>query len=509
MQEIIKAVQWINVIMIIAECDIVVKKMQNRLHAYLCLNCVSMLICSLSYLMMLYCTSEEGFFVTTLISWGGKIFGVIAMLHLSIELCSYKLPKPIEAAELLLAGVTYVVILTTGVTGLFYSHFGIINEDGWVLADAQKGPWYYIWDLIVLSVVVSCLLMYFKSSKSETGIQKKKLYKMLIISLTLEIIIGMLTFLPASRYYDFNQLGFSLCSIIFLIAIFKYNIMDLETITRDYIVDELSAGVIALNGNCKVAYYNRIALKVFPQIQNDACSVTELIGRSISTSEPVRIDDRTYTFEEKTLQYGMQDSVRIYVIIDSTMQYRHIKEIEDASYVDSLTGLKNRRSYDRILAEDERGGNEGDNKIANTSGNDNENNGGNKDQNNCENKGLYKGAVFCDLNSLKFINDNYGHVEGDRYITGFAKMLADMFADGEVCRISGDEFVVILKGITKSDMDRRMQELRSAIDAHDRIAAFGWAFGSGNLLELVREAEKEMYKDKSDYYVQTGKDRRK
>ena len=33
--------------------------------------------------------------------------------------------------------------------------------------------------------------------------------------------------------------------------------------------------------------------------------------------------------------------------------------------------------------------------------------------------------------------------------------------------------------------------------------------GNGDLLELLRVAEKEMYKDKSDYYVQTGKDRRK
>ena len=56
----------------------------------------------------------------------------------------------------------------------------------------------------------------------------------------MEIGVGYLTVLPIGRYYDFNQLGFSLCAILILYAIFRNNLMDAESMAKEYIVDELS-----------------------------------------------------------------------------------------------------------------------------------------------------------------------------------------------------------------------------------------------------------------------------
>jgi len=51
--------------------------------------------------------------------------------------------------------------------------------------------------------------------------------------------------------------------------------------------------------------------------------------------------------------------------------------------------------------------------------------------------------VMIDVNNLKFINDTFGHISGDKMIQKVARYLVNFF-DGKdiVCRVSGDEFVV-------------------------------------------------------------------
>ena len=64
---------------------------------------------------------------------------------------------------------------------------------------------------------------------------------------------------------------------------------------------------------------------------------------------------------------------------------------------------------------------------------------------------MVNALVFCDLDNLKYINDNFGHEMGDRYLKAMADMLADMAAQ-EQCvavRLSGDEFVLFFYGVQR------------------------------------------------------------
>ncbi|MCR4960272.1 MAG: GGDEF domain-containing protein [Lachnospiraceae bacterium] len=154
------------------------------------------------------------------------------------------------------------------------------------------------------------------------------------------------------------------------------------------------------------------------------------------------------------------------------------KVLKEASYVDSLTGLKNRRAYDEIV-DDER-------------------------------RGIRVFVLFCDLNGLKQINDEVGHTAGDELIINFSNILKEHFYDGEVCRISGDEFVVIIYNLTEDQVAKRIKLFNEVIEKNDRMAATGYVYRENDdLLGIIKEAEKIMYADKERYYIETGKDRRK
>lgn len=54
--------------------------------------------------------------------------------------------------------------------------------------------------------------------------------------------------------------------------------------------------------------------------------------------------------------------------------------------------------------------------------------------------------AVCDVNGLKYINDNLGHKAGDEHIKKASTIICDMFTHSPVYRTGGDEFVVYLHG---------------------------------------------------------------
>jgi len=160
----------------------------------------------------------------------------------------------------------------------------------------------------------------------------------------------------------------------------------------------------------------------------------------------------------------------IYLLIqDSVIEENIIKQniLEEMSNQDLLTGLNNRSSYYETLK-----------KMANSN----------------------VGVIFSDINGLKYINDHYGHSAGDELIIKYSKILIDEFGQDCSFRISGDEFIVIVKYPKNLDFERRFNEFNKVIIANNHIAAIGASYGTGdNIEKLVIEAESEMYKNKSLY----------
>lgn len=127
--------------------------------------------------------------------------------------------------------------------------------------------------------------------------------------------------------------------------------------------------------------------------------------------------------------------------------------------------------------------------------------------------------ISLDLNSLKHINDTYGHDVGDEMICAAAAcMTASSGEFGKVYRIGGDEFVVIvtqkpdeLDAMTKH-FDSSVAEWRGKI-VDSMTISYGCVRSLEEDWELVHDIEKEadrrMYASKARYYSDSGIDRRK
>ena len=112
---------------------------------------------------------------------------------------------------------------------------------------------------------------------------------------------------------------------------------------------------------------------------------------------------------------------------------------------------------------------------------------------------------YCDLDHLKYVNDNYGHDKGDTYICDFVKILkSNIREDDIIARLGGDEFCILFKNGSIDSINSKMELIneefsKQAID-YPQSFSFGTVYINGNeetsLLNILQTADQRMYAQK-------------
>lgn len=121
-----------------------------------------------------------------------------------------------------------------------------------------------------------------------------------------------------------------------------------------------------------------------------------------------------------------------------------------------------------------------------------------------ENQEFY--FVMFDLNRLKFVNDKFGHIEGDNYIRYFTSNLKNRMRESNIlARYGGDEFVGIYFDIDKEKLIEKIENLKHFLKTNplrmgnkEIICSFSYGISSfpkdsvkGN--KLIKYADERMY----------------
>lgn len=123
-----------------------------------------------------------------------------------------------------------------------------------------------------------------------------------------------------------------------------------------------------------------------------------------------------------------------------------------------------------------------------------------------------KDIILCyiDLDGLKYVNDVFGHNEGDCYINGFVELIRDSFRTTDAfARIGGDEFCLVLLNVSMSDIEKKMAQIRTEF-MEDNEKPYPMSFSYGvvevkgkenklSLEQIVADADKKMYEFKKKY----------
>lgn len=152
-----------------------------------------------------------------------------------------------------------------------------------------------------------------------------------------------------------------------------------------------------------------------------------------------------------------------------------ISFIRSQAFIDGMTGLGNRTAYeDHVKRLDDEAR---------------------------EGRASFSIAVF-DINGLKEINDQEGHEKGDLVIKEAARLLKNSFADMQIYRIGGDEFIVVNENVFSV-----LLEKIDALNTEQGHVSMSMGFAEFihgqdyDYHSVFNRADNAMYNHKKEYYL--------
>jgi len=156
-----------------------------------------------------------------------------------------------------------------------------------------------------------------------------------------------------------------------------------------------------------------------------------------------------------------------------------IEKFSDRAFIDMNTRLFNRSCYDFDL----------NNKIAKV----------------LDDKDKSLIYVMADIDGLKYANDNYGHLEGDKLIEAAAEMLSgELKSADKIYRIGGDEFAAIYIDQHRATVENEIKAAQENMSKYGNKLQNGLSMSLGyaehikgeDIEQTVRRADLIMYQNK-------------
>ncbi|MBP5407542.1 MAG: GGDEF domain-containing protein [Bacilli bacterium] len=121
--------------------------------------------------------------------------------------------------------------------------------------------------------------------------------------------------------------------------------------------------------------------------------------------------------------------------------------------------------------------------------------------------------ISLDMNGLKVINDNLGHIAGDEALVTlsicFMKALKRRQSG---YRIGGDEFIIICRKNTEEEVIQLIDRINKNISETKYTCSIGYSYSSNgekSIDEMLKESDEMMYAVKEQYYKDSKRDRRR
>lgn len=252
-------------------------------------------------------------------------------------------------------------------------------------------------------------------------------------------------------------------------------------IEKDNYIEELEGtcyGIWKKQGFCENCISMRAYTEndTFVKIQNQEGKIFLVIAT------PLILDDNKYIVE---ILKEISKSGKILTKTSTNENFieHTFNELNEKIIKDELTGIYNRRYINERLP---------------------------VDINNNIKKQKPLSVIMADIDFFKDINDNYGHLIGDRVLIGFAKLIESSIKKDTdwVGRYGGEEFLIVLNNTDLESAYKISERIRKLLENTNfendntkvkitsSFGVCGLTNNKGNMEELIRSADKNLYEAK-------------
>ncbi len=326
--------QYIGIIILMLEASYVICHKPARQQQTLLLLVLSLGINFAGCLLELQAQTMEEALMALKFSYLGKPFTPLCQFLFVMQACKIQVPKRIAVG---LAGFhTVIAFLAFNCERhtLFYSSIRFEKNGFFPHLVLEHGPVYNLNSMImilyVIIMVAVCCSHYRKSKKESEKKQSGYLILMNLIA-----VAGFLIYLSdVTKGYDVMLVAYLADTLLLSVLIFKGGILDTLTLAKELAVDELCAGLVVVDNDENIIYFNRKAEQIYEGITpGRAEAILEDLDDCILEEKTIQRDSSIYSassylIEQKNVYYG-----RMYVLSDITDSYHYTLHVQEQAQI--------------------------------------------------------------------------------------------------------------------------------------------------------------------------------
>ena len=341
MYQFVIATLYITIVGLLFICWFAMKKWSSRLHAYLFLSAATNLVYNVACIFELQAMAHKTYVTALEIGYLGRVWIGMALFLFGMELCRVNIPEYVKAILAVTHTVIYATIITLENNPLYYKTMEFAMDGDFPKLPHSGGPLYYVQTSLNLLYTVFGVSIVFRTYLREKNPVARKRYMLMsiaMLSIGTSYVLYFFKLVPLAHKFDVMIFGFAIGNALMLIAIIKYKMLDAIAAARNYVVDELSEGIIVVDSDDYISYFNKPAQRLFPVLAQkgavaDPDDVITLIREAIDGEKPIRLNDRIYTPKPTALAMDGSNVGTLYALEDDTEHYRHMSELREQKQI--------------------------------------------------------------------------------------------------------------------------------------------------------------------------------
>lgn len=354
---------------------------------------------------------------------------------------------------------------------LMYGKMTLVYNGYYSVLAFEKGIWYYLHFVYFLLCAGFSVYNYITVYKRSQQYMKKPILLMMTASLipfvSIFVNLNNLFFLQMDSGPFFILLDY----MIFMVGIFRYNIMHLIPLSRNSVFEWIDDGVLVLDLNENIIDMNRAVKEILnvkdidkmiglpaERILNDFKALNQMV-RDWYVEHVYKFDLVKQDSHYEMLEWTHPSNCKIYgvrfraltehasgigvimMFSDITKPKEMVTFLERMAQIDDLTGIYNRRYFIELVEK----------------------------QVDVHLKERQNGfVVVFDIDHFKRINDQYGHLAGDFVLKELAKWVSERLPENAIFgRYGGEEFVIFMPNTPEDKGVKLTEEIRQALGDYE------------------------------------------
>lgn len=367
MRTILLAIQCISIVGLFFESLIVFHNWKNRLQGYLFLNCLAVMINDVGYLFEMTASNRPEYLTALRLSYAGRVWIGLTLFFFVADLTRTWFPNFLRTFLVFVHAIIYCFILTIEKNTLYYTTTEYVGYGVFPRLIHGDGILHHIFMGLQCGYILIAIFWLVRSYFQEQSPRTKTSLLLVACAILVQGSFFVMQVTHAFRitgYYDITMLGYFFGTIIMLIAILRFDLLKTRELAREYVIDRISEGIIAVDDNGLLQYYNEPAARLYPGLrfnvpfrwfgtvkrrdprQSPFLLRNEVIAEVAGAScrnENLEIGGRFFSVEQNDLLYNGKKYGKIYALVDETEHIRYMKELqEQRDIADSANAAKTR-----------------------------------------------------------------------------------------------------------------------------------------------------------------------